>query len=344
MRNHGLFAFVTTTALLVPAAAHYLSAGHEQVLEFVAASAGELHLGKAKVEARLAHPLVDPGEPLRIKLVASGAIGKRLEVGLLVLGASGDEGSRVPSPPVGVAHKTVPITIDADGNGSTEISIPLVGATPNRYEPAIFSSYEVLVMAPRAADKMDRLRRNTALIGGEEGIPYYNKSGDKFMGLYEGYHEKTGEDLELFGDGAIARLDAHTRAINPAIAIQTPPTTDAGKAFTVAVVVKNPSKKAATKLQLDLETPAGIVDDARGVGALVMPDNATFDLAAGEMRRFEFRVMPDGVGVLGLYARVTCHAEDCDADSLLTASGTFDATELVKPQIVDDAPSIVGRK
>ncbi len=344
MRNHGLFAFAVTTAVLVPAAAHYLSAGHEEVLKFVAASAGSFELGGAKVEARLAHPLVDPGEALRIKLVATGAKGKRLEVGLLVYGSSGTEGSRVPSPPVGVAHKTVPITIDADGNGTAEIAIPLVGASFNRYDGTAFSSYEVLVLAPKAADKLDRLRRNSALIGGEEGIPSYNASAEKFMGIYAGYHEKEGEDLKLFADSAVVRLDAHTRAINPAIAVQTSANAEVGKAFTVAVVVKNRSKKPAKGLELDLETPVGIVDDAEGISALVMPDNQSFDLAAGETRTFSFRVMPDGVGVLGLYARVTCHGEECDENDPLTESGTFDATEIIKAKIVDDTPSIVGQK
>ncbi len=344
MRNHGLVAFVITTAVLVPAAAHYLSAGHDQVVKFATATTSTLELAGAKIEARLEHPLVDPGESLRIKLVASSAVGKRLDVGLLVYGSKGDEDDRVPSPPVGVAHKTVSIAIDAEGNGSIEIAIPLAGAVENRYSPSPFTSYEVLVMAPRAATKLDRLRRNSALIGEGEGIPEYNASASKFMNLYSWRHDLQGEDATLFGEGVVARLDAHTRTINPAIAIETPSTTEVGKVFAVAVTVKNASRKPARGLVLDVETPIGVVDGAEGIEALVMPDNATFDLDAGESRRFQFRVMPDQVGVLGLYARVTCNGDDCDDDSALTKSGTFDATEIVKAQVVDAAPSIVGRK
>ncbi len=75
MRNHGLFAFVLTTGLLVPAAAHYLTAGHDQVVKFAAGTSDELALGTALIEAKLEHPLVDPGEPLRIKLSATSAKG-----------------------------------------------------------------------------------------------------------------------------------------------------------------------------------------------------------------------------------------------------------------------------
>lgn len=344
MKNHGLFAFVLTTGVLVPAAAHYLTAGHDQVVKFVAGNTSELTLDGAKIEARLAHPLVDPGEPLQISLTASGAKGKRLAVGVLVYGASGNEGDRVPSPPVGVAHKTVTIPIDAAGNGSTEISVPLVGAAGNRFYPAAFVNYEVLVLAPRAANKLDSLRSRTALIGGDEGIPWYNAAGDQFMHLYRFHGEQTGEDAALFGEDVVARLDAHTRAINKSIALHVPDTAPAGKAFGVTVAVTNPTKRAMTGLQLELETPAGVVDDAEGLGALVMPDDIELALAPGETKQFELRVMPSDTGVLGLFAHVSCHGEECSDDNPLTIAGTFDATEIVEAPAADDAPSIIGRK
>lgn len=350
MKNHGLFAFVLTTAVLVPAAAHYLTAGHDQIAKFAAGSGGELTLNGATVKASLDHPLVDPGKPLTIKLAASGAKGKRLEVGVLVYGSAGDEGDRVPSPPVGVAYRTVTITIDKEGTGTAELAVPLKGAAESRYNPGAFTSYEVLVMAPRAAEKLERLRRSSSLEGGDEGIPYYNKAGQKFMSLYHSYSEVTGEDAALFGEGAIARLDAHTRAINPAIALTTPDTTEVGKAFTVAVTVTNPTKKATKGFELSLETPLGVVEDveegekAKGISALVMPENVGFELAAGETKRFEFRVMPSDLGVLGLYAHVSCHGEECPEDGHpLTAKGTFDATEILKATVVE-TPSIVGSK
>lgn len=350
MTHHGLFAFALTTAVLVPAAAHYLSAGHDQVARFAAGTSGELALGGATVKTKLAHPLVDPNEPLKITLAASGAKGKRLEVGLLVYGSSGDEGARVPSPPVGVAYKTVSIPLDGDGTGTTEIAIPLKGGVSNQYDPQAFTSYEVLVMAPKAAEKLERLRRNAGFIGDDE-IPSYNKSGERFMSLYRWGGEKTGEDATLFAEGAIVRLDAHTRAINPSIAITTPETTEVGKAFAVTIAVTNSTKKPVKGMELSLETPLGVVEDvvednakATGISALVMPEQTSFELGAGETKRFEFRVMPSDLGVLGLYARVACHGEACPEKHPLTSAGTFDATEIVKATVVEAPAPIVGSK
>ena len=342
MRNLGLTAFVLTTCVLVPAAVHHLRAGHEQVIKFGAPDAQEISLGGAKIEAKLDHTLVDPGEAIHLKLVASGATGKRLEVGVLVYGSSGTEGDRVPSPPVAVAHETVSLAIDTSGNGTQELAVALRGGAVNRYSDTAFSHYTILVMAPKAADKLARLHRRTQLIGGDEGIPYYNKSGDHFMRLYAWGGEPEGEEAKLFAEGAVARLAAYTRSINRAIAIETPATTPVGQAFTVAVVVKNPSKQAATGLELSLATPAGVLDESEGIGALVMPDSATFDLAAGETRRFEFRVMPDQAGVLGLHARVACQGDECEAVDALTSSGTFDATEIVPAQVAEPATPVVG--
>lgn len=353
MRNPGLFAFVLTTGVLVPAAAHYLTAGHDQVVKFAAPSHSELALDGATIEARLAHPLVDPGEGLKIKLSASGATGKSIAVGVLVYGSAGDEGSRVPSPPVGVAYETVTIAL-ANGEGEKEIAIPLKGAEGNRFYPQPFNSYQVLVLAPKAAARLHRLHRNSALIDTGE-IPDYNASASKFMSFYQGWggDDLEGEDAKLFGEGAIARLDAHTRSINKSIVLETPATTQVGLAFTVAVTVKNPSKKAAKSLELSLETPAGVVDNAEeveGISALVMPENRTFELGAGETKRFEFRVMPDQLGVLGLYASIRCNDEEggyseaCKDVGELTRAGTFDATEIIKKPVEDEAPSIIGRK
>jgi hypothetical protein len=344
MRNLGLTAFVLTTCVLVPAAVHHLRAGHDQVVKFGAPDAQELSLGGAKIEAKLDHALVDPGEAIHLGLVASGATGKRLQVGVLVYGSSGTEGDRVPSPPVAVAHETVSLAIDTSGNGTQELAIALRGGAVSRYSDTAFSHYTILVMAPKAADKLALLHRRAQLVGGDEGIPSYNRSGERFMQLYAWGGELEGEDAKLFAEGAVARLAAHTRSINPAIAIETPATTPAGQAFTVAVVVKNPSKQAATGLELSLDTPAGVLEESEGISALVMPDSATFDLAAGETRRFEFRVMPDEAGVLGLHARVACQGDECEAVDALTSSGTFDATEIVPAQAAEPATPIVGVK
>jgi hypothetical protein len=263
---------------------------------------------------------------------------------VLVYGSSGSEGDRVPSPPVAVAHETVSLPIDASGNGTKELAVALRGASPNRYSDTPFSSYTVLVMAPKAASRLAWLHRRTELIGGDEGIPYYNKSGQRFMELYAWGGEHEGEDAKLFAEDAVARLAVHTRSINRTIAIETPATTPVGQAFTVAVVVKNPSKKALTGLELSLDTPTGVLPGDEGLTALVMPDNHAFDLAAGETRRFEFRVMADEAGVLGLHARVACNGDDYEAAEALISSGTFDATEIVPAPAAEPATTIIGAK
>src|SRR6185503_15119340 len=135
------------------------------------------------------------------KLTASGAAGKRqIEVGLLIYGSAGDEGARVPSPPVGVAYKQVTIDL-AGGAGEKEIAIPLKGAEMARYYPQAFNSYEVLVMAPKAAAKLNALHSNARLIDTGE-IPDYNPSAQKFMSLYRGWggDDRKGEDAKLFAE------------------------------------------------------------------------------------------------------------------------------------------------
>lgn len=349
MRNHGLVGFVLSTSLLVPAAVHHLRAGHEQVIKFGAPDAQELSLGGAKIEAKLDHAVVDPGEAIHLTLAASGATGKQLEVGVLVYGSSGSEGDRVPSPPVAVAHQTVSVPIDGSGSGTKAVALSLKGAAFNRYNETPFANYTILVLAPKAADKLATLHRRTQLVGGDEGIPSYNKSGEHFMRLYAwgSPDDYEGEDAKLFAEGTVARLAAHTRSINPAIKIETPDTATVGQAFTVAVTVKNPGKRAATGLEVSLDTPAGLLvesEEGAGASALVMPDSETFDLAAGEARRFEFRVMPSEAGVIGLHARVACEGEECQAVEALTAQGTFDATEIVPARIEAPALPIIGAK
>jgi hypothetical protein len=113
------------------------------------------------------------------------------------------------------------------------------------------------------------------------------------------------------------------------------------------VTVTNRTKKATKGLQVQLETPPGVIEDPEtpvGITAIVQPEEIALDLAAGETKRVEFRVMPSDRGVLGLFARVTCHGEECpDEPHPLTRAGTFDATEITKAVVVEK-PSIVGSK
>jgi hypothetical protein len=339
MRNHGLFAFVLTTSILVPTAAHYLTAGRDQVARFAAPTSNHFQLDGARVEARLERPLVEHGAPLKIKLAAHGATGKRLAVGVLVYGSSGTEGGRVPGPPIAVAHETVTLAIDAEGTGEKELAISLVGGKTNWGSAEPFVRYEVLVMAPKSANRLAALHRGTRLIGDiNYGIPSYNKTGDKFMRVYGGWGEPEGADKQLFAEGVMVRLDAHTRSANKLIAVEMPPKVEVGKGFDVFVTVTNPTRRKLEELELDLATVGGVSADAKGIAARVMPAKKTFDLAAGETKRFDFRVSADTIGILGMYAKVDC--SECKADAL-TKKATFDAVEIAT---AEPANTIVGRK
>jgi hypothetical protein len=340
MRNIGLLAFGVTTCVLVPAAISRLTAGPQQLGKLVAPGAQTLQLGGATIDVSLDRALVDPGDSIHLKLVASEAHSKHVAVGVLVYGSSGTEGDRVPAPPVGVAHETVTLDIDAQGHATKDVKLKLTGAG-SRNDP--FAHYTVLVMPPKAADKLDRLRSRFRLVGGnteDDPIPGYNKSAQKFSSLY--WAIKSGDAPEeapqLFAPGAIARLEAHTRVKSSAIAIATPETTRVGQAFTVAVTVKNPSKEKLSKVEVTLATPAGLLEEGyrglRDEAVEIEPASITVDLGRRESKRVEFKVTPRVVGTLGLYA----HAAVADNWIRELESGTVDATEVV------ETPPIVGSR
>lgn len=344
MHRLGLVAFVITTGVLVPAAVHQLSAGSEQVAKFVAPDVHTLALDGASIDARLDRVVADPGGEVKLHLDAHHARGKRLKVGVLVLASTGSEGERVPTPPVAIAHQTVTVPIDATGAGAADVALTLDGATVTSWGPP-FARYTVMVLRPAAADRLARLNRGAKLVGGDEGIPSYNASAEKFMTLYGQGGELTGNDAKLFAEGAVARIDAYTRAINPAIAIATPDRTESGRAFTVAVTVDNPSDEPIAGLEVTLDTPTGVTEvyaddeDADAGGAIVMPDARTIAVAPHAHARVEFRVMASGAGVVGLYARARCAGDDACAPDALIATGTFDATEIYEP-----GPTVVGAR
>src|SRR5262249_29218666 len=154
------------------------------------------------------------------KLAASATKAKRVALGVLVYGSTGSEGARVPDPPVDVAHETVTLDFDAHGKATKDVKLTVDGAR-SQHEP--FAHYTILVMPPKAADRLASLRDRFRVIPGTKNdpIPSYNKSGSKFSELY--YDVANGrapdEAAALFAPGSIARLEAHTRVKSSAIAI-----------------------------------------------------------------------------------------------------------------------------
>lgn len=351
MKHVGLIAFGMTVCILVPTAVKVVNAGREQAAKLFAPSSRILELddaaGGTKIDASLDRALVDPGDTIHVKLAASAATAKHVSVGVLVLGSTGTEESRVPSPPVGVAHETVSLDLDATGHATKEIPIRLRGAIA-RYEP--FAHYTILIMPPKAASKLERLRSHAHLIIDKSGgIPEYNRSGEKFQTMYwaiKGEQAPEGDDgdEELFAPGKIARLEAHTAPKSSAITITAPDTAQRDRTFTVAVTVKNPGKRALTGLELSLETLDGMLDDqlqgryagVPGSEVTIEAGDTKLDLAGHETKRVEFHVTANADGVVGLYARASC-GEDCRDVAALQA-GTVEATEIV------ETPPVVGAR
>jgi hypothetical protein len=336
MRHVGLLAFGITTAVLVPAAVQRLTAGPTQLAKLVAPGAKSLTIDGTKIDISLDRALLDPGDKVTLKLHAHDSTAKRVTVGVLVLGSTGSEGDRVPSPPVGVAHKNVTLDIGPDGTATKEVAFTLTGARNRGYEP--FSHYKLMVMAPKAASRLETLRGNAHLVGdSEEGIPWYNKSGDRFMSLYWSVnsHETpdnsdgtNAADAKLYDKDSVAIVEAHTRPKSSAITIAAPDTARTGEVFTVAVTVKNPTKRKLTGLEISLDNPSGLLDDqylGMSDKAVVISDDSKVDLAAGATKRVEFKVTASATGVVGLYARATC--DECNDNDVL-GKGAFEAVEI----------------
>lgn len=337
MRNVGLIAFGVTTCVFVPAAVNRLTAGPEQVAKLVAPGEKTLKLGDALIDVSVDRGVIDAGGEVHVKLAASAATGKHLDVGLLVLGSNGGEGDRVQSPPIGVAHQTVRLDVDPAGHASKDVAIKLRGAESG-FVP--LATYTILVTSPKFANQLERLRSRARLIDGDdEGIPSYNHSASRFMELYwamanEVEGESEGEDrAKLFAPGSVARLQVHARPNDQAIAMATPDTAQRGSAFTVAVTIKNSQKQALHDVKVELANPAGLLEaEYRGLGdnaVTIEPASQAIDLAAGETKRIEFKVTAKLAGVAGLYARAS-------SDDLYAT--TFDATEIV------ETPPVVGKR
>jgi hypothetical protein len=345
MRNAGLIAFSVTTCVLVPAAIHQLSAGKEQIAKLGAPSEDSFELKGAKIKASLDRFMLDPGDPLTVKLEATEVKGKKLEVGVLVLGSNGTEGDRVQTPPNGIAFRIVKLEAK-DGVATAQTTIALEGATTRTWRP--FGHYEVLVGEPNAIEKLEHLRRGSGLIeDSEDEIPELNHAGSKFMGLYRGWSIEEGDKTSPYVAGKLARLEAHTRPLSNAIVLTVPDTTSVDHAFMVSVTVANPGRRTMKNLEVNLTEQLGYDIDVEPPPAKISriePEKIAIDLGPHETKTVQFRVTPGVAGVVGLYAQAACvtdyddeHSKACK-DVQAFQLGAFDATE-IKP-VDEKAPSV----
>ncbi len=348
MRHAGLIAFGATLAVLVPAARLKLTAGPQQDALLFAPSASSLDIDGAHVEASLDKMIVDPGGAVHLKLVAN----KPVTVGIVVLGTTGTEGDRVSNPPLGIAHETVKLTATPEGGASKDVVLKLDGALASGAQDLPFGNYTIYVMTPKAADKLDRMRRRAhPPVAGDNEPPSPGLGASELSTLIssidaqEAPDNKT--DAKLFAAGTIARLDAYTRPKNQRITIQAPETARRDEVFTVGVTVTNPSKRKLADLEVSLELPAGgSIKQYLGMpqeAVTIAIDKVKIDLAGHETRRVEFHVTAKTAGVVGLFAHAYCLGDGCTDHQALTA-GAFEATEIVNPAAKEPAPTIVARQ
>ncbi len=380
MRHVGLLAFGITTAVLVPAALQRLTAGPTQVAKLVAPGARSLALGGTKIDVALDRAIVDAGDTVHVTLTASQAGDRPVKVAVLVMEAQGSGGGRVDTPPRQVARATVTFAAGATGVPHA-LAFKLRGHRGQEMEGmAQFGRYTILVMAPKAADQLERLRRRAVRVanpmedaGGRYdawSTAYYaagnpdDAADDDSAAAGDGSGDGSGSDAKVADPdpdpdpdvatvgtlGEAARLEVLTRPANSVVALHVPDTAPVGKPFTVAVTVKNPSKKALTHVGVRLAMPLLYGALYRGLSdeqITIAPELATLDLGPHQARTALFQVTAKAAGTAGLYASTTCDdSEDWESCQVIL-DGQLDATDAIAtapaPTEATGAPTTVAR-
>jgi len=329
MRNIGLVAFGITAGILVPAVALTLDAGPKQREMLFAPGADSLELDGTKIYATLDHRLVDPGGTTNLSLRTEG----RVSVGIVVLGSTGNEGDRVPSPPVAIAHQTV--TVDA--HTTKIVPLELAGARDNYTG---FASYSIYVMSPAAANRLAALQRRAGqpYIVGNDEIPRQSRGAQDLFGVIEeiGHDDLDQRDGAMFGRGKVALFHAYGRPVNSAITIEAPETAAIDMPIPIDVKLTNPSNKESVTLTVALEFPR-LDDTYLGVGdfAFKGETSESITLAAGETRHVQLHVTSAEPGVVGVQAVVGCEEGDSCYRSFRT--GAFEAIQVTSEQPVQTA-------
>src|SRR5262245_56543223 len=120
---------------------------------------------------------------------------------------------------------------------------------------APFGRYTVLVLAPRAADQLERLARRAAAEDNpmEDADGRYGSWANAYSPL--GNHDYAGDPSPLGSPNAAARLELQTRPTDSLVSMHVPDTAVVGQPFTVKVTVENPGKKKVAKLGVRLSMP-----------------------------------------------------------------------------------------
>jgi hypothetical protein len=346
MRNIGLFAFGVTSLLIVPAALHRLTAGPKQVARLVAPGAGSLELGGAKIDVSVDRSVVDPGDKVKITLVASADRAHKVTVGVLVLESMGTYHGRVPEPPIGIEHETLTLEATAGGGAARELAVRLPG--DRKRGQMAFGRYQILVTSPEAADRLDRLRvraRREGAVPGwdpmESASPNHDKYMEAFYALKHGdeggdarkRNDSDGDAADAAAPGKLALLEVNTRPKDSSIAIHAPDQVAVAEPFTVVVTVTNPTRRRVKDLSVKLVEPPDLSGDYLGIAnatdVAIEAPSEPLELGPHETKAASFRVTARRTGVLGLYAETQC-GDECAYDVRLS-DGALEAIDVGAP-------------
>ena len=365
MRHAGLLAFGITTAVLIPTALQRLTAGPAQVAKLVAPGARSLTLDGATIEVGVDRAIVDPGDTVHVTLTASTAGARPVKVAVLVMESVGSGGGRVETPPRRVAREIVTFAAGATG-AQRQLAFKLRGHRGQEMDGlAPFGRYTVLVMAPKAADQLERLRRRAVRVdnpmedaGGGYGAwstAYYAAGAPEATDdsaeppAADGSDGSDGSDASadaqvavVGAPGEAARLEIMTRPAGSPVALRVPETAPVGQPFTVAVTVTNPGKRPLEHVGVRLAVPPlygveyrGLSDEQIAIDATL----ATIDLGPHQARTVEFVVTAKVAGTVGLYASTSCDdTADWEACRVIL-DGQLDATDAVGPAPGPEAPT-----
>jgi Transglutaminase family, C-terminal ig like domain len=334
MRNIGLFAFGVTTLLIVPAALHRLTAGPKQLAELVARGASSLELNGATIEASVDRSLVDPGDKVTVTLVATAETPRKVTVEVLVLEAMGTYNGRVPEPPIGISHETLTLEAKVGGGAARQVTVTLRGNRKQR--EMAFGRYQIFVMSPQVATKLERLRlraRREGAVPGFEPMEQATPAHDKFLHAFYGLRSGDGGERDPDALGEAALIEVNTRPKDSAVAIRAPEHVAVAEPFTVVVSVTNPTRHAVKDLSVQLVEPSGLSGNYLGIAyggdVEVEPAKLAVALAPHETKQVEFRVTAKRTGVLGVYAETRCEQE-CEYDERLS-DGALEAIDVGTP-------------
>jgi hypothetical protein len=338
MRKVGLLAFGVTSAVLIPAVLHELAAGPEQIAKLMAPDSSSVQIGDATIAVSADRGIADAGQTVHVKLRATAPRTSKVSAGVLVLESMGTYNGRVEQPPNRVSLETVALDAEPGGGPEKELAIRLPG---NRKVGEMeLGRYTVLVMTPKNAEMLDRLRRGAQREAAapkwdpmESESPKHEAYGNLFYNLTRELESTDPDDDEPAPPAPehAARIDVLTRPANSAVAIHAPEHAAVGEEITVVVAVTNPTKRRVSELDVQLQKPRLYGDSYHGLDfeqVSLSTESASMALGPHETKQVEFHLTAKQAGTLGLWATVSCH-EECDYDQRLN-DGNLEAIDIIE--------------